>query len=346
MSGSKGVTPKTGSNELIVADLEANQVVIEGTRVEGDGTNVLGNADQYTNKGPAAGALSNEPALPGATSLTGLRAKASDILPNNIPGKPADYYVTCPMIGCLIANGKLDLDPDGNVDLKQFFKVMTEFLGITPERAGVTVGTGVIGNHFGDLPNVVDGKLNIYHLQGSLLDHQAHGDTGIIRQNAFSQQRFDALISHRAEGTTYLTEKQYAAGIRAQLALDATSPLKGLDVASRGFSEDVFEAGAIINTIGYTDAKTGERRIDIGVLEDFYKNRRLPSQDVMMGRHPTGVLEHLATMGRIDVAVAEGELADAANAVKGAIDSGVASTQRALLSLCPHMAKMMQPKDN
>src|SRR5205823_546193 len=75
--------------------------------------------------------------------------------------------VMCPVLGSLIAEGSLKKDDQGNVSLKQLNDAMVNRLGITPERAAVTVGTGTIGNHFTDLGQVLGGKLNIDHLGGS-----------------------------------------------------------------------------------------------------------------------------------------------------------------------------------
>src|SRR5689334_24761620 len=54
----------------------------------------------------------------------------------------------------------------GNVSLKQLNDVMINRLGITPERAAVTVSTATIGNHFSDLGHVLGGKMTLNHLGG------------------------------------------------------------------------------------------------------------------------------------------------------------------------------------
>src|SRR5689334_25125608 len=94
----------------------------------------------------------------------------------------------------------------GNVSLKQLNDVMINRLGITPERAAVTVSTATIGNHFSDLGHVLGGKMNLNHLGGSALDHRGQGDTGILMGGEFHPDKFNALIAHSSDGKTMTVE--------------------------------------------------------------------------------------------------------------------------------------------
>jgi hypothetical protein len=92
-------------------------------------------------------------------------------------------YVICPVLGSLIREGSLKLAQDGTISLSELRTLMITRLGITKERADVTIATGVIGNHFSitDLGRIATGRFSIPHLAGSFLDHQGRGDTGILK---------------------------------------------------------------------------------------------------------------------------------------------------------------------
>lgn len=198
----------------------------------------------------------------------------------------------CPVLGSLVKEGSLKPDENGNVSLKQFNDVMINRLGITPERAAVTVSTATIGNHLSDLWSVLKGQMNLNHLAGSFLDHTGRGDTAILKGGVFNEDMFKALISHSDDGKT-MTVEDFGEAIKQQLKRDA-----GVATYAKGTSEDLFEMAALINTFGYTDEK-GVRRIDFETLRNLYEKQELPPKEVLMARKPTGVLEHLATMAKM-----------------------------------------------
>jgi hypothetical protein len=201
-------------------------------------------------------------------------------------------YVICPVLGSLINEGSLDMDENGDISLKQFNDLMINRLGITPQRAAVTVSTGFIGNHLADAPDVAGGKFNINNLHGSFLDHQARGDTGILEGGEFHEDKLQVLFAHSSDGKT-LCNADFAQAINDQLARDA-----GFSTFAKGTAEDVFEMAALINTFGTID-DNGVRRIDFETVRDLYQHRKLPSPEVLNTRKPTGVLEHTATMANI-----------------------------------------------
>ncbi len=216
--------------------------------------------------------------------------------PNAATGK----YVMCPVLGSLIQEGSLKQDDKGNISLAEFNDVMIKRLGITPERAALTVSTTFIGQHASDAPHVAAGKLNINHLKGSILDHQHHGDTGILADGEFHEDKFQALLAHSSDGKS-LCIADFAHAINDQLARD-----DGFVTRAKGTSEDVFEMAALINTFGYVDDK-GERRIDFGTLRDLYQNRRLPPQSELMARKSTGLIEHTESMAKMGVEMIKDE---------------------------------------
>lgn len=242
-------------------------------------------------------------------------------------------YVICPVIGSLIDEGSLHKDADGNISLKELDDLMIHRLGITPERAAVTVATGFAGNHVTDALKVASGKLNVEHLKGSLLDHQGKGDTGILQGGKFHEGKFQALVAHSKDGKT-MTIQDFSEAIRRQLARDG-----GLDTHTRGASEDVFEMAALINTFGYVDDK-GERRIGIDTLRSLYQDRTLPSKEQLTARAPTGITEHVETMAKM--ALAPGEKSEKAEkAESGAPKAAAQGAPGGLaMAMCPFMAKM------
>jgi len=204
----------------------------------------------------------------------------------------------CPVLGSLIREGSLTVDKQGDIDLKEFNTVMITRLGITPQRAAVTIGTGFIGNHLSDAPEVASGKLNVENLRGSFLDHVGHGDTGILKDGEFHEDKFQALCAHSSDGKA-LCIADFAKAINDQLSRDG-----GFVTRTKGTSEDIFEMAAMINTFGYIDEK-GDRRIGFDTMRELYQHQRLPDADVLRARKPTGVLEHFATMGKMGVEMAK-----------------------------------------
>jgi hypothetical protein len=261
---------------------------------------------------------------------------AGDIEPASIPGLQPNEYAVCPVLGSLVAEGSLKVDDTpgktyGDIQLKDLYDVMVNRLGISPERALVTVGTGVIGNEGKDLTQVLKGHFNIRDLKGSLLDHQHQGDTGVLategteansgadnaaRFSTFHPAAFVNLLAHSKDGKT-LTIADFSDAIYDQLK--AADPDAALPKAE---SEDVFEMAALINTFGTTDAQ-GVRRIDFQTLFDLYRNQKLPSKDALMSRATTGVTGHVKSMAELQKGIA-GDL-------KTAIKKGV----------CPFLNKVM-----
>lgn len=224
-------------------------------------------------------------------------AKARDAAPAEkidgpAPNAATGKYIMCPVLGSLIQEGSLKQDEKGNISLGEFNELMINRLGITPERAAVTVSTGFIGNHASDAPAIAAGKFNINHLKGSILDHQHHGDTGILADGDFHEDKFQALCAHSSDGKT-LCIADFAQAINDQLKRD-----DGFVTRVKGTGEDIFEMAALINTFGYVDDK-GERRIDFQTMRDLYQHRKLPSKEELMARKPTGVLEHTETMAKM-----------------------------------------------
>lgn len=206
--------------------------------------------------------------------------------------------IMCPVLGSLIREGSLELDANGCIDLREFNTVMITRLGITPQRAAVTVATGFIGNHLSDAVKVASGKLDIDHLKGSILDHVGHGDTAILQDGVFHEDKFQVLCAHSSDGKT-LCIADFAAAINDQLARDG-----GFVTRTRGASEDIFEMAALINTFGYVDDE-GDRRIAFDTLRDLYQHQRLPAAEELRARKATGVIEHVATMSKLGVEMAK-----------------------------------------
>jgi hypothetical protein len=111
-------------------------------------------------------------------------------------------YVICPVLGSLVREGSLNVDASGNIQLRQLYDVMVSRLGITPERAGITISTGVLGNHVSDIGRVLRGTFSLKDLKGSFLDHQRRGDTGILLDGSFHEDAFQAFVNHSSDGQT------------------------------------------------------------------------------------------------------------------------------------------------
>ena len=222
-------------------------------------------------------------------------AAPADDVNNARDGAAVKKYVMCPVLGSLIAEGSLQQDDKGDIDLKQFNDLMVNRLGITKERAAVTVSTGFIGNHASDAGHIAfEGKFSIAHLADSILDHRHHGDTGILQDGEFHEDKFLTLCNHSSDGKT-LCIADFAQAINDQLKRDG-----GFVTRTKGMSEDIFEMAALINTFGYVDDK-GDRRIDFKTMRDLYQHRKLPSAEELRARKPTGIIEHVATQAKIGV---------------------------------------------
>lgn len=164
-------------------------------------------------------------------------------------------------------------------------------LNISPARTAVTLGTGFIGNHWDDTLRVASGTFSIKNLRGSFLDHSGKGDTGILFGGEFHQDRFNFLLSHSTDGRS-LSINDLADAVRDNLRRDR------VPLSPRSISEDVFEAAALINTFGTTDAR-GQLSISFETLLNLYKYRTLPQARLLFQRPATGVIGHVDTMRKM-----------------------------------------------
>ncbi|MEW5855226.1 MAG: hypothetical protein AB2A00_40995 [Myxococcota bacterium] len=232
--------------------------------------------------------------------------------------------IVCPVLAAMVKEGRLKMDADGNIQLKQLKNVVVQQMGVSPTMAAALLGVGFFGNKPSDiLRNIMGMQMNVKELRSGMIKHPA--DSAILTQGKFDQQKFDALVSHARNGR--MTVEGFGHAIRSQAARDAHADTKvqdviptslggilpdGMDSYARGVPSALVEFSALVNIFGTKDPVTGERYIEVETMRKLYQDKALPPDVRMQSREATGMIDATATMSKMAWHMAFGSAAGTA----------------------------------
>lgn len=260
--------------------------------------------------------------------------------------------VVCPVLGAMVASGRLKMDSEGNINLKQMADILVRDHGASPALAHATLAVGWGGNRPGDvLGNLLHSELNVLELRSGMIKHPA--DSAILTAGRFDEEKFQDLVSH-AEPGGRMTIKSFGAAIRDQIERDSDTSTRvpttgffsnllpdGLDSFLRGQPTAIVEFGALLNLYGKRDPATGERYIEASTLRDLYQHKKLPPNERMQSRPAVGVVDLTATMARLGwettFGTASGTALEGAERALGKEVAGQDGMGGAGKATCPYM---------
>ncbi len=220
---------------------------------------------------PAAAPAAPAPAAPQGWTKAATQPKAPPGVPTQVSSPDANKAIVCPVLGALVAEGRVKLQPDGSVKMED----LTHALGEIGQSKPFQVGTHPIGwgaNKLTDVPgNIMGNQFNVAELRSGMIKHP--GDTAILTAGQFDPAKFDALASHAKNGV--MTEDSFAEAIAANVLRDA-KPGQRVDDFARGKNFSQVEFGALLATFGTRDPATGKVGIPVEDLRALYQDKRLP----------------------------------------------------------------------
>jgi hypothetical protein len=263
--------------------------------------------------------------------------------PAAAPPADAQKDVICPVLGAMIAQGKIKLDAKGNMDLRAFDRMLVREMGFSRPLAFMTASAGLAGNRPRDiLGNLFGARMNPLELRGGMVKHP--GDSMILESGRFDEAKFQALARHATDATVKdgkvvsgrLTLRDLARVVDANVARDAARSGK-----REGQALGVAEFGAVVTMFGERDPRTGERFITVETLRALYEKKVLP-KPAGTAEDPTTVRDYMAVMAEMTRLMPSASPTGAAQAGARAASGGEApAVAPALLGaakgVCPHM---------
>ena len=214
---------------------------------------------------------------PAAASTAGWGLKGASTrataAPAQLPTDPKQMAIVCPVLGALVKEGKVKMEADGTMKLKDLRTDGGASMNLTrPLQASLTA-IGFIANKPGDVAhNMIHQEMNVLDLRTGMIKHP--GDTAILTNGKFDEAKFNALASH-AEGAV-MTPDSFAKAIAANVQRDA-KPGQILDTVVRGMNFSEVEFAGLISVFGKTDPQTGKFGIPVKELRELYENQKLPT---------------------------------------------------------------------
>lgn len=264
----------------------------------------------------------------------------------SVPVPDRQKEIVCPVLGSMVNEGRIKLAPDGTLklsDLREATKALQMDAGL---RAGLTA-TGVVANKPGDiLRNTIHGSMNVLDLRSGAIKHP--GDSAILTEGKFDQQKFDALVSHAENGV--MTVDSFAKAIAANVKRDLL-PGQTIDTLVRGKNFSNVEYGALLASFGTKDSKTGKLGISVEDMRSLYQDKKLPAANEATLIEATALTASLAV--KVDAALAGSAfrslatatgLSDAGARISQGKETGMTAAGQAAIGAgkaanCPHMNK-------
>jgi hypothetical protein len=188
-----------------------------------------------------------------------------------LPTDPKDMAIVCPVLGALVAQGKVQVSPDGTIKLDDLRNVFGNDFKMTPALAEVTAGTGYAANGLDQVfHNIANQQMDVFDLRTGALKHPS--DSAILTAGQFDEQKFDALVSHAQNGV--MTLDSFSQAIAANEQRDSDQGLAKAYAFGTNASE--VEFGALLTVFGTRDAATGEVGIPVDQLRALYQDKQLP----------------------------------------------------------------------
>lgn len=191
----------------------------------------------------------------------------------DVPPHAAQELI-CPVLGALVGEGKLTLDANGAVGLRQL-DAAWRGLGVSAPLRAALQGLGYLANSPLDVfHNARHGAFNALDLRAGMLEHPA--DTGVLARGQFDEARFEALTSHAEDGV--MTVDAFARAIAQNVRRDL-QPGQLTDTVTRGMSAAVVEFAGLVGLFGRREPKTRKLGMRVPTLLALYRDKRLPASN-------------------------------------------------------------------
>jgi hypothetical protein len=276
---------------------------------------------------------------------TAWRAGAARATPTTQAAPPGQAIV-CPVLGALVAEGKVPMAADGTVQVADLNHALAD-AGLSAPYQALIRPTGWGANTLHDvLGNVKGDQFNVLELRAGLIKHP--GDSAILTGGQFDEAKFDALVAHARSGV--MTDGAFAEAIAANVARDAHGSATA-DTVTRGKTFSEVEFGALLGAFGTVDPKTGERGIPVDALRNLYQHQTLPP-----GRSGAGTVANAGAIAASLHVKADAKLAGLAlgsfmtatglasrgaelstGAAPGSAAAGQAAVSAGKAAACPHL---------
>lgn len=190
-----------------------------------------------------------------------------------LPSDPKKMDVVCPVLGALVAEGKVKMAPDGTMKLKDLRTDGGEVMKLTKPLQASLTAIGFIANKPGEVAhNMLHREMNVLDLRAGFIKHP--GDSAILTGGKFDAEKFAALASHADGGI--MTTESFGKAIAANTLRDA-KPGQVLETVVKGKNFSEIEFAGLLSVFGKTDPKTGKFGIPVEELRALYQDKKLPS---------------------------------------------------------------------
>lgn len=220
--------------------------------------------------------------------------------------------VMCPVLRAMVNEGRVQMAPDGSVNLDELNKAVKD-LGGSKALGAATWGIGTIGNKPSDiLHNLTHQEMNVVNLPEGIVPHPA--DTQILRNGKFDEAKFDALVSHAENGV--MTTDSFANAISDNYRRDLKAGAGVVDSSVRGLNFAQLEFAGLLSVFGKKDPATGKTGIKVEDLRTLYQQGTIPPG---MQNQKSGVIEAMALQASL-------KMKSDANIARHAMDSVFTAT--------------------
>lgn len=220
---------------------------------------------------PAAAPTARSPAAAGWT-LKGASTRAPAAA-SQLPTDPKQMDIVCPVLGALVAEGRVKMSPDGTMKLKDLRENGGDVMKLTRPLEASLTAIGFIANKPGDIAgNMLHREMNVLDLRAGFIKHP--GDSAILTGGRFDAEKFAALASHADGGL--MTTDSFAKAIAANVQRDA-KPGQVLETVVKGMNFSEVEFAGLLSVFGKTDPKTGKFGIPVDELRAMYQDKKLPA---------------------------------------------------------------------
>jgi hypothetical protein len=234
--------------------------------------------------------------------------------------------IVCPVIRGMVHDGHLNVDKKGDAKISQLAGIF-EDIGLSRNAAYVATAGNGLGDIFG---NLFSGSFNVNELRGGLLDHS--GDSMILREGKFDEERFDVLVSHSSDGKT-MTAEDFTRAIATNKKDD--------DASWIGSKISGVEFKILLEGFG-TEGPDGVKRLSIKDLRNLYEHKQVPPS-FRPDSNPRAENNISSVAAQVRSLANGGQLGLANAGVKSAMQgedlfsAGDVSQMGAGKGICPHM---------
>ena len=220
---------------------------------------------------PAEGKPVAKPLAPQVQApLAGWQAGGVSKMPAATKPQQHQMEIVCPVLASMVKEGKLPMDAQGNIKLKDLRNASGD-LGISKPLQGALTGIGWAANSpLEVLHNIFGGEMNVLELRSGTFKHPS--DSAVLNSGKFDPERFNALVAHAENGR--MTADSFSAAIADNTRRDMRDGNPAAALAY-GKNASLVEFSALLALFGTKDA-SGKVGIPVEQLRGMYQDKKLP----------------------------------------------------------------------